>query len=79
MKLKQEDFFYANCEETCSKSEIKIYGDMTYSQDSSICKAAFHSGSLATKISKIKVIIHQGLDEYKASNKMGVNSYTKTV
>ena len=32
------------CQEGCSNSQFNIYGDIRYSLDSSICKAAYHSG-----------------------------------
>ena len=55
MGLKQGDTFLIECEENCANSQVEIYGDKTYSEDSSLCKAAYHSGILGSVGGKVKV------------------------
>ena len=46
------------CPETCGFTEFSIYGDLIYSRDSVICKAAYHSQKLKDEGGKVTKIIN---------------------
>ena len=60
------------CTDTCGDKPGNVYGLDEYSDDSHICKAAFHSGALLEKGGKFKMIIKPGLFEYKGGLKSTV-------
>ena len=50
---------------------------MVYSEDSSFCKAAFHSGVLEKADRAVKVKIEAVLDEYVKNGRNGIESKHK--
>lgn len=79
MNVKEGDSVKIICEETCALSNVAIYGDGIYSEDSSLCKAAFHAGVLSKAGDKLKVAIVRGESFYKSSERNGVKSSSKQV
>ena len=77
MNLKEGDTTKILCEETCALSNVAIYGDGIYSEDSSICKAAFHAGVLTKGGDKIKLTIVRGESFYKSGQRNGIQSNAK--
>jgi len=45
-RAKPGDEILVECPEACLNEDVAIYGEHTYSEDSSICLAAFHSGAM---------------------------------
>ena len=77
LNLKDGDSIRVQCQETCGRSLVNIYGDMIYSEDSSICKAATHSGSLQKPGAIVKLSVLRGESLYKAGVRNGVKSNSK--
>lgn len=45
---KVSDKFKISCPKDCSKDiKARLFGDMTYTADSSICRAAIHNGAIS--------------------------------
>lgn len=63
-----------NCSENCINYDVPVYGTNLYSEDSSICKSAFHSMKLSSNGGLVTMIIKAGTKHYKASNSNGVRS-----
>ncbi|AFZ79194.1 bromodomain containing protein [Theileria equi strain WA] len=65
------------CDEDCSSSkEFHVYGSNgLYSDHSSICKAAIHSGIIGPK-GIFTISIEKGLKYYEGSNENGVQSFS---
>ena len=63
-----------NCSENCINYDVPVYGTNLYSEDSSICKSAFHSMKLSSNGGLVTMIIKEGTKHYKASNSNGVKS-----
>ncbi len=59
--LKAGDKINIECQESCANSPALIYGDLLYSQDSGICKSAFHSGKLSNSGGKLILAIDKGI------------------
>jgi len=68
--FKVGDKFKAKCEQACgSKKDIAIYGTNTYSSDSSICKAAVHSGVIPNDDNQtVDVSIVECPEEFESKN-----------
>ncbi len=66
------------CLDTCIDSRNPVYGDMKYSKDSSICKAAFHSGVLFKPGEVILVKFDVGMNNYKSQLRNGIKSKSKS-
>jgi hypothetical protein len=65
------------CEESCFEAEGNVYGDLDYSEDSMICKTAFHAGAMAEKGGKFKMDLKPGMFEYKGAFRSGIQSKSK--
>lgn len=66
------------CLQTCYDSRYKIYGDLNYSKDSAICKAAYHAGKLTKPNEIIWVKFGDGLSSYPSQMRNGIKSKSKT-
>ena len=55
MGLKPDTELLITCPESCSTKDGNIFGDLEYSEDSVICKTAFHAGALGEKGGKFKI------------------------
>ena len=68
--------FKVLCPAGCLNSGTgKVIGDEIYTDDSSICKAAIHSGQIPPeKGGKIEVVIETGRDSYESSELNGIRS-----
>ena len=62
------------CNDSCQFSNYAIYGDLKYSKDSSICKAAYHAGILTKAGQNISIIFEEGLKKYKSQIRSGIKS-----
>ena len=60
---------------------VNIYGNMVYSEDSSLCKAAAHMGVLTStsfnKPSKFVVVIERGRNLYEPATKKWCHEFIK--
>lgn len=65
------------CQDTCAFTRFPIYGDLKYSRDSSICKAAYHSGNLQKPNSLVWLVFENGLQKYNSVNRSGLKSKSK--
>lgn len=77
--FKDGDIFRVHCATTCvdQKETLDIFGSMQYSSDSSLCLAAFHSGSLGKDGGAVKVVVNKGLVQYEQENRNGFSSQAK--
>ena len=66
------------CAETCSMTDYNIYGDLTYSRDSAICRSAFHSQTLPAEGGKVWLIFQNGRSSYKSQIRNGIRSEGKS-
>lgn len=48
VKLKNDKKITVKCPESCAMTETPIYGTVTYTKDSAICKAAYHDGKISS-------------------------------
>ena len=60
-KLVPGEEILITCAEACTSPEYFVYGSENYSEDSPICKAAFHSGALTSDGGTLKMKIEKGL------------------
>lgn len=65
------------CPESCAEKDGNVYGDLEYSEDSNICKTAFHAGALGDKGGKFKMGLKGGMFEYKGAFRSGLQSKSK--
>ncbi|EPR62489.1 scavenger receptor cysteine-rich domain-containing protein [Toxoplasma gondii GT1] len=80
--LRREEFngiteqrFLVSCPSDCTSKVAQVYGSKVYSEASSLCKAALHSGALATQGGEVIIVTHSGLKSYSGSTgKNGVSS-----
>jgi len=72
MGLKDGSELILSCMDCCKDSKVQVYGDIKYSEDSGICKSAFHSGALSDKGGQFIMKVESGLNEYKGSFRSGV-------
>lgn len=66
------------CLETCHDTSYPIYGDLKYSKDSSICKAAYHSGILTSPNQMIWLKFEYGGNDYPSVMRSGIKSKIKS-
>lgn len=62
------------CPNRCELSTAKVYGTDIYTDNSSICKAAIHSGAIGTDGGYIEVDLLPGEDSYFGGERNGVSS-----
>ncbi|PFH33425.1 PA14 domain-containing protein [Besnoitia besnoiti] len=69
--------FFAVCPRTCSLSpDGYVYGTDTYAPESSICKAALHSGACAAlQACRVLVTVGSARKSFQASSQHGILSY----
>lgn len=67
------------CPENCVShvDDINIFGSMEYSDDSAICLASFHSGTLDPIGGNFMVKVGKALNEYSPEMRNGVTSKSK--
>jgi hypothetical protein len=65
------------CQENCASANSPIYGDLKYSKDSGICKAAFHSQKLKSGGGLVEIVFEKGLSSYKPQVRNGIKSKPK--
>lgn len=66
------------CLETCFRTNFPIYGDMKYSKDSAICKAAYHSGVLTQRNQIFWLKFENGASDYSSTIRSGIKSKNKS-
>ncbi len=76
-KMKTGNKVKVRCQDTCMFTSFPIYGDLKYSKDSSICKAAFHSGVLSKANGLVWLVFENGLQKYSSIVRSGVKSKGK--
>jgi len=63
------------CPRNCSQDKSPIYGSGIFTDNSSICRAAIHSGTIKDAVGGIvEVIIEPGQNAYKGSPRHGIDS-----
>ncbi len=77
-KLKPGAQVKIRCLETCYDTTFPVYGDLKYSKDSAICKAAYHSGILTKPNQLIWINFHEGLNTYPSQIRNGVKTKVKS-
>lgn len=65
------------CPESCVNYDIPVYGSNLYSEDSSICKAAFHSLKISSNGGLVSLVIKPGTKHYKATLSNGIRTSGK--
>jgi hypothetical protein len=78
VKSKPGSLVKVKCLQTCFDSRYKIYGDLKYSKDSAICKAAFHADILKKPQESFWIKFEVGLSLYPSQMRNGVKSSAKT-
>lgn len=76
--LKPDTKLSITCPEACVKAPGNVYGDLEYSEDSFICKAAYHAGAIEDKGGKFETVIVAGKFEYDGAERSGANSKSKS-
>lgn len=71
------DRFKASCSSSCIDQNVNIYGSMIYSEDSSICKAAYHMGVIPASGGLFAVLIGPSQPHYAPETKNGITSDMK--
>ncbi len=66
--------FTVHCPEMCSSPPVQVYGSAFYTDDSSICQAAIHFGTIGDKGGEVTIQIEEGQKRYKGSSQNGVES-----
>ena len=78
VKLKPGAQVKVRCLETCFDTSFPVYGDLKYTKDSAICKAAYHAGILARPREVIWINFLEGLSNYPSQMRNGVKSKSKS-
>ena len=66
--------FLINCPESCIEQKGTIWGSGIYTSDSSICRAAIHSGVLQNMGGLIQMVKMPGLNRYESSTNRYITS-----
>ena len=69
--------FVVYCPQKCSYERKKIWGTDIYTDDSPICVAAIHYGTLSDKGGEISFMIEGSMSSYKKSKGFGIQSLSK--
>jgi hypothetical protein len=64
----------ASCPASCLSSPAQLWGTSVYKDDSSICKAAIHSGELTNEGGEIEVRMVEGKASYQGQRNYEVES-----
>lgn len=68
----------AFCSTACIEETMgDFWGNLRYSSDSAICRAAFHAGAISPLGGDVIVKVEAGLPNYQGSNRNGLLSSTK--
>ena len=70
--LKPDMSLMITCESSCNDQPGNVYGDLEYSEESLICKTAFHAGAISEKGGKFKMMLKPGQFEYKGAFRSGM-------
>ena len=76
-KMKNGNKVKVRCQDTCMFTNFPVYGDLKYSKDSSICKAAFHSGILQKNNGLVWLVFENSLQKYPSMVRSGIKSKSK--
>lgn len=63
---------YVKCPENCAGTDVPVYGNLTYSEDSSVCLAGMHYGIIGDKGGEFKILITGDQSKFIASSANGV-------
>ncbi len=77
VKQKPGSSVIVKCSESCALTNVSIYGDLKYSKDSSICRAAYHSSKLKATGGLVKLVFGLGLSSYKSATRNSIKSKNK--
>lgn len=69
--------FKAFCSSSCIDQNVNIYGSLIYSEDSSICKSAYHMGVISASGGQFSVLIGPSQNGYKPETRNGITSDMK--
>jgi len=69
--------FVVLCPKNCLRFKGNVFGTGTYSENSSICKAAIHFGMIGNKGGEVQFVIENGQQNYKGSKGFGLVSKSK--
>ncbi|XP_078499441.1 uncharacterized protein LOC144754948 isoform X2 [Lissotriton helveticus] len=62
------------CPEGCLKAEAKVWGTVTYTEDSSICRAAINDGKVTNAGGRVRMEKRPGQSSYQESTRNGVKT-----
>jgi len=77
MNFQIGDRFKASCSTSCVDQAVNIYGSLIYSEDSSLCKAAYHMGVISASGGLFSVLIGPRQMNYKPETRNGITSDMK--
>ena len=77
MNFQVGDRFKAACSASCIDQAVNIYGSLIYSEDSSLCKAAYHMGVISASGGLFSVLIGPRQTNYKPETRNGITSDMK--
>ncbi|XP_053549096.1 mucin-12-like [Bombina bombina] len=66
-----------SCPAKCLSGSGSVWGSDTYTDDSSICRAAIHAGRLTDHYGTVVVELKPGKDSYEASIRNGIESFVR--
>lgn len=69
--------FKASCSGSCNDQNVAIYGSLIYSEDSVICKSAYHMGVISASGGNFIIMIQKGMKNYKSEVRNGISSEIK--
>lgn len=73
----ENEVIYIQCPADCASSEAEIFGNGIYSEDSAICKAAAHYGSIGNKGGEVKIQIKGAQKKFEGTTNAGITSMEK--
>jgi len=69
--------FVVSCPKNCSRTSTQIFGNIVYSDDSSICVAAIHYGMISDLGGEVSFVIESGRTNYPRTKGFGILSLEK--
>jgi hypothetical protein len=74
------DEFLVNCMDSCASEidSLEFFGSLSYSEDSAICIAAFHSGAIKPEGGDFLIKIGKGLLQYDSETRNGIASKSRS-
>ena len=70
---------HIDCPESCINTNAPVYGNKKYSQDSALCRAAFHSDKLPSRGGKVTVLFGQRQKFFKGKISNSIISESKDI